>query len=97
MVAIVQNLHENLFTASVFARLITGTQGTLGGTVVTDNALQAGRSRVRFPMVSREVFIDIILSAALWPWGVDSACNRNENEKYFLGPTRWSDLNTFMS
>ena len=32
-------------------------------------ALQAGRSLVRFPMVSLEFFIDIILPAALWPRG----------------------------
>jgi hypothetical protein len=32
-------------------------------------ALQTGRSRVRFPMVSLDFFIDIILLAALWPWG----------------------------
>jgi len=32
-------------------------------------ALQAGRSRVRFPMVSLKIFIDIILPAALWPLG----------------------------
>ena len=32
-------------------------------------ALQVGRSRVRFPMVPLEFFIDIILLAALWPWG----------------------------
>jgi hypothetical protein len=31
-------------------------------------ALQTGRSRDRFPMVSLEFFIDIILPAALWPW-----------------------------
>ena len=31
--------------------------------------LQAGRSQVRFPMVSLEFFIDMIFSAALWPWG----------------------------
>jgi hypothetical protein len=30
-------------------------------------ALQVGRSRVRFPMVSLEFFIDKILPAALWP------------------------------
>ena len=29
-------------------------------------ALQAGRSRVRFPMVSLEFLIDVILPAALW-------------------------------
>jgi len=30
--------------------------------------IQAGRSRVRFRMVSLKIFIDIILPAVLWPW-----------------------------
>jgi hypothetical protein len=31
--------------------------------------LQARRSQVQFPMVSLEVFIDIIIPAVLWSWG----------------------------
>jgi len=37
--------------------------------LVEVQALQAGRSRGRFPMVSLETFMDIILPTALWPWG----------------------------
>ena len=36
---------------------------------ILGTALQVRRSRFRFPMVSLEFFIDIILLAALWPWG----------------------------
>jgi hypothetical protein len=48
-----------------------------------DTALQVRRSRFRFPMVSLEFLMDIIIPVALWPW-VDSASNRNEYHGYFL-------------
>ena len=38
-----------------------------GGAVDRGTALQAGRSRVQFPMVSLEFFLYIILPAILWP------------------------------
>jgi hypothetical protein len=41
----------------------------IGGTVVWGTALQVGRSRVRFPIISSEFFIYIILPAPLWPSG----------------------------
>ena len=37
--------------------------------LLTRTLLQAGRSRVRFMMVSLEFLIDIIVPAALWPLG----------------------------
>jgi hypothetical protein len=40
-----------------------------GGAVGGGTAIQAERSRVQFPMVLSEFFIDVILPAALWPWG----------------------------
>ena len=43
--------------------------GSRGGAVGWGSALQVGRSRVRFPMLSLEFFVDIILPAALWRWG----------------------------
>ena len=45
------------------------TWGAHSGAVGLGTALQAGRSRVRFPMVSLEFFIDIILPTALLSWG----------------------------
>jgi len=42
--------------------------GAPDSAVCQGTALQTGRSRDRFPMVSLEFFINIILPVALWPW-----------------------------
>ena len=46
-------------------------------------ALQTGRARVQFAMVSLEFFVDIVLPAVLWPW-VESASHINEYQEYIL-------------
>jgi hypothetical protein len=50
--------------------------GARGVAVGLGTALPAGRSRVWFPVVLLEFFIDIILP--------DAASNRNEYQEYFL-------------
>ena len=50
-----------------------------------DTAPQARKSRVRYPMVPMESFIDITLPAALYGPGVDSGFSRNEHQGYLLG------------
>jgi hypothetical protein len=45
-----------------------GARGSRGGVDGWGTALQSGMSRVRFPMVSLEFFIEIFLPAALWLW-----------------------------
>ena len=52
----------------LFFLMTTVSLGARGRAVGWGTALQARRSRVRFPMVSLEFFIDINLSVALWPW-----------------------------
>jgi hypothetical protein len=47
-------------------------------------AVQTGRSRDRFPMVSFEFFIDIIFRPQ-YGHGFNSFPNRNEYQEYFLG------------
>jgi hypothetical protein len=54
------------------------------GAVGWGTALQAGKSWVRFTMVSLEFFFVISFRSHYGP-GIDSACNRNEYQEYFLG------------
>ena len=57
----------------------------LSYTVGWGTALQAGRSWVRFPMVSFGIFHWHNPSGHTVATGVDSASNRNEYQEYFLG------------
>jgi hypothetical protein len=60
-----------LFTHILFFLLDTFMgciEGSHGNAVGWGAALQAGRSRVQFPIVPFQYFIDLILPAALCPW-----------------------------
>jgi len=57
--------------------------GVSVGAVGCGTAIQAGRSRARFPMGRLQFFIDVILPAALCPWGRLSL-KGSECQEYFL-------------
>jgi hypothetical protein len=57
----------NMWLNSVVFCIYWGLHWT--GAVGWGTALQSGRSRVRLTKVSFKFFIDIILPAAIWPWG----------------------------
>ena len=75
--------------------------GARGGAVGWGTALQIGRSRVRFPMVSLEFLIDIILPAALWPLGMTQPVTEMSTRNISCGGKsgrcgRPGNLTTFM-
>jgi hypothetical protein len=65
----VQNFFETTIILRGIRRNIITNLGARGSAVGSGTALQVVRSRVRFPMMSLEFFIDITLPAALWPGG----------------------------
>ena len=80
-------LHERVFTMGapdIIYEFYNYHVGARGSAVGWGTALQAGRSWVRFPIMSLEFFIDIILPGRTMPPGVDLASNRNEYQEYFL-------------
>jgi hypothetical protein len=60
------NVHGSVHRNNIL--IYISKKGPRGSAVDWGTALQSGRSRVRFLMVSLEFFIHIILPAALWPW-----------------------------
>jgi len=59
----------NLLSSCIFWLTTMALPETRGSAVGWGTALQVGKSRVRFPMLLLEFFIDIFLPATLWPWG----------------------------
>jgi hypothetical protein len=67
-VFIFQYFYYKVFIIIIIIIIIIIT-GVRDGAVCWDTALQAGRSQVRFPRGLLVFYIDVILAAALWPWG----------------------------
>jgi hypothetical protein len=70
-------------TLHQYTRWCSAEQGTRGGAVGWGTTLQAGRLRVRCPMVSMEYFINIIFLPHCGP-GIDSTSNGNKYQQYLL-------------
>jgi hypothetical protein len=62
-------LSAYIYVRIVYLITLPATQGSRGSVVGWGTVLQAGRSRVRFPMSSLDFLIDVIHLAVLWPWG----------------------------
>jgi len=67
LIGLILKFYSFIALVLTILRLVLYFEGPRGGAVRWGAALQAGRPRVRFPMVSLEFFIDIILPAALCP------------------------------
>jgi hypothetical protein len=89
--------HHNFKSLRRIQNVHGGGGGARGSVDDWGTVLETGRSRVRFPLTSLDISIDLTLPAALWPWGLTQPLTEMSTRNLSRGkgrPARKADNHT---